>query len=225
MKRPIFFAICFVLILQSSVYAIGPATNVRVTLVSDTRVKVEWEFPNEPYWGARIRYRPVGSSEWMIHPNMSTYVKSTYTFIDDLTPGVTYEFQVLVYDESRTSYSTSGTVTATPGAPPEPDPPPPPPDPAPQPTGGPLRNFIDTIFDPIIRFLDWIQETLTRVGTVVAVGYDLNKWFGWIKLLGNGFVALLQSILASLIFLGFLYIIKTQSRFIIWLKEIFGRWT
>ena len=87
-----------------------------------------------------------------------------------------------------------------------------------------LRNFIDSLFNPVFSLLGTMKGNITEVGTVIARGYDLNTWFGWITILGTGFSAFLQSLIASLIFLTILYmILRTNSRLIIWFKELIGR--
>lgn len=88
-----------------------------------------------------------------------------------------------------------------------------------------MRNLIDSLFDPAFEFVDWIKDALQQAGTVVARGIDLNEYFGWIKLLGNGFTTLLFSLIASFIFLTILHNAKTISRVFITFKEWIGRWT
>jgi hypothetical protein len=88
-----------------------------------------------------------------------------------------------------------------------------------------MFNFIDSLFAPAFEFMRWIKENLMQAGTVVARGYDLNVWLGWIKLLGPGFGLFITSLITSLIFLTILYNVKTISRVFILFKEWIGRWT
>ncbi len=87
-----------------------------------------------------------------------------------------------------------------------------------------MRNFIDSLLNPVLQILSKIKESLLQTSTVAAAGYDLNAYFGWITLLGSGFSTLLMSLIGSLIFLTVLYMIRSQSRVIIWFKELIGRW-
>lgn len=87
-----------------------------------------------------------------------------------------------------------------------------------------MRNFIDSLFSPILQMLSWINENISHLGTVVARGYNLNTWLGWVTVLGPGFSLLVQSMIASLVFLSVLYMIRTQSKILIWFKELIGRW-
>lgn len=87
-----------------------------------------------------------------------------------------------------------------------------------------MRNFIDSLFKPVFAFLQMIKDSLNNMSSVVAVGYDVSYHFAWVQVLGGGFVLLITSLIASIIFLTILYNIKTSSRLIIWLKELIGRW-
>lgn len=72
----------------------GPATNLMVASKTATEVTLTWRPPTivVPPARYRVRYRPVGTSSWIMAPTITT---DTIMAIGGLAPGTDYEFEVL----------------------------------------------------------------------------------------------------------------------------------
>ena len=72
----------------------GPATNVMVASKTATEVTLTWRPPTivVPPARYRVRYRPVGSLNWVMAPTITT---DTIMAIGGLAPATDYEFEVL----------------------------------------------------------------------------------------------------------------------------------
>lgn len=87
-----------------------------------------------------------------------------------------------------------------------------------------MRNFIDSIFGPIIQFLALINEKLGEIGTVAARGLRLDDYFGVFAILGPAWTGVISSLLSSLFFLAVLYVIKHYSGVLLYLKDLIKWW-
>lgn len=76
----------------------------------------------------------------------------------------------------------------------------------------PVKNFIDSIFKPPIAFLDKIIELLGQVSMVAGKGINLNNYFVFFSYLPDPFIDVVNSLLASAIFLMLLRLIKVVMR-------------
>lgn len=87
-----------------------------------------------------------------------------------------------------------------------------------------MTNFIKSIFNPVIAWLDMMVERLNSIGTVAAKGVRLSDYFGFFNLLGNAWSSLIMQFISALMFVFILYMIKNYSRILIWFKELVKWW-
>lgn len=83
-----------------------------------------------------------------------------------------------------------------------------------------MTNFIDSLFSPILQFLDLMLGKLNDLSTVAAKGIRLDHYFGIFGIIGNEWTAVITSLISSLIFLYTLYMIQKYSRVLLWLKDL-----
>lgn len=72
-----------------------------------------------------------------------------------------------------------------------------------------VRNMIDAIFSPPLTFLQLMHDNLTRVGTVLGRGINLNNYFGFFAYLPPAWQSVVQSALASVTLLAILFIVRS----------------
>lgn len=87
-----------------------------------------------------------------------------------------------------------------------------------------MRNFVDSIFDPVIQFLQLMIDKLSGIGTVSAKGVRLDHYFGFFSILGPAWTGVISSLLVSLLFVGILYMIQKNSRVLLWFKDLIKWW-
>ncbi|MND45548.1 hypothetical protein D3C76_316290 [compost metagenome] len=66
-----------------------------------------------------------------------------------------------------------------------------------------MRNFIDTIFNPVLGWLGSISSGLRSLSVPVARPLDFGRYFGQFSFLGPKWITLITTICA----LGFIYLI------------------
>jgi len=66
-----------------------------------------------------------------------------------------------------------------------------------------MRNFIDTIFAPVLAWLTGIYDALDSMRVSTARPIDFNNYFGWFGLLGPSWTLLIVNIGL----LGFIYFV------------------
>lgn len=87
-----------------------------------------------------------------------------------------------------------------------------------------MTNFIKSVFNPVIAWLDMIISKLNDIGTVAAKGVRLSDYFGFFNLLGNAWTSLITQFIAALTFVFILYTIKNYGRIILWFKSLIKWW-
>lgn len=87
-----------------------------------------------------------------------------------------------------------------------------------------MTNFVKSLFNPVIAWLDMMIDKLDGIGTVAAKGVRLSDYFGFFNLLGNAWTSLIMQFIAALTFVFVLYMIKNYSRILIWFKELVKWW-
>ncbi|MED4600090.1 hypothetical protein P9314_05120 [Paenibacillus validus] len=87
-----------------------------------------------------------------------------------------------------------------------------------------MRNFIDSLFSPIIQFLDQCYAKLASVGTIAAKGIRLDHYFGFFSILGNEWTAVITSLITAFLFLYVLDNIQKISRVLLWFKALIKFW-
>jgi hypothetical protein len=76
----------------------------------------------------------------------------------------------------------------------------------------PVKNFIDSIFQPPIQFLDMIFDLLSRVSMVAGRGINLNNYFGFFAYLPAPMQSVVHSLLSAVMLLALLQLIKAIMR-------------
>lgn len=66
-----------------------------------------------------------------------------------------------------------------------------------------MRNFIDTIFGPVLEWLNGISDAMRDLSLPVARPLDPNRYFGYFSFLGPNWVTLITTIMT----LGFIYLL------------------
>lgn len=87
-----------------------------------------------------------------------------------------------------------------------------------------MTNFINSIFNPVINFLDLMIGKLSDAGTIAAQGIRLDHYLGFLSFAGPHWVMVIQNFLAALIFLFILYMVQKYSRILLWLKDLIKWW-
>lgn len=87
-----------------------------------------------------------------------------------------------------------------------------------------MTNFIDSLFAPILQFLDLIYGKLSSIGTVAAKGIRLDHYFGVFAILGPAWTSVITSLITCLIFLFILSMIKRYSGVLLYLKDLIRWW-
>lgn len=89
---------------------------------------------------------------------------------------------------------------------------------------GTIRNFVDSIFNPISQFLDKMYDGIITVGRVSAKGIRLDDYFGFFAILGPEWTRVITSLIASIMFLFVLFMIQKYSRVLLWFKSLVKWW-
>ncbi|RAU91543.1 hypothetical protein [Paenibacillus sp. YN15] len=77
---------------------------------------------------------------------------------------------------------------------------------------GPVRNFMDSIFNPPLSFLSMGVEYLGHVSMIAGRGINLNHYFGFFAYLPSSMQSVVNSLLAAIMLLGVLQLIKAIAR-------------
>ena len=83
----------------------------------------------------------------------------------------------------------------------------------------PVRNFFDSIFAPPIRFLQMALEYLNHASLVAGHGISLDNYFGFFNYLPGSWVAVVNSILASIVLLAILQLVRAIMRMYFTVKD------
>ncbi|WP_127490223.1 hypothetical protein [Paenibacillus ehimensis] len=76
----------------------------------------------------------------------------------------------------------------------------------------PLKNFLDSIFDPPATFLNMVIQYLNSVSLVAGKGINVNNYFSFFGYLPAPLGQVLSSLMAAVIFLALLQIVKAIMR-------------
>lgn len=88
----------------------------------------------------------------------------------------------------------------------------------------PVRNFIDSIFAPPIKFLHMAIDYLGNVQLVAGRGINLNHYFGFFNYLPGPMQTVVQSILAAILLLAILQLVKYILRMYFLVKDAVKWW-
>lgn len=87
-----------------------------------------------------------------------------------------------------------------------------------------MINFVNTIFDPVLDFLNLIITKLSSIGTIAAKGIRLSDYFGFFSILGPAWTGVITSFLAAFLFIFILYMVQKYSRVLLWFKDLIKWW-
>lgn len=82
-----------------------------------------------------------------------------------------------------------------------------------------IRNFINTVFEPPIAFLDLAIEKIQGIRLVTAQGINIGQYFNVFGDLPTAWQLVVTSILASSVLLGTLLIFRSLMRLYFSVKE------
>lgn len=87
-----------------------------------------------------------------------------------------------------------------------------------------MNNFVDSIFAPVLQFLQLMIDRLSGIGTIAAKGVRLDHYLGFFSILGPAWTGVISSLLTALFFLFTLYVIQKNSRVLLWFKDLIKWW-
>ncbi|GAB6633292.1 hypothetical protein ACQVQT_28680 [Bacillus paranthracis] len=82
-----------------------------------------------------------------------------------------------------------------------------------------LHSFVDSIFQPIISFLDLCIEKIQGINMVVATGIDVGRYLSVFGDMPSPWQKVIISMLASVTLLGSLLIFRSAMRMYYSIKE------
>jgi hypothetical protein len=89
---------------------------------------------------------------------------------------------------------------------------------------GPVKNFFDSIFNPPTSFLQMGVDYLSNVALIAGKGISLNNYFGFFSYLPGSMQAVINSLIAAIIFLAVLQLIKAIVRMYFTVKAALFNW-
>lgn len=87
-----------------------------------------------------------------------------------------------------------------------------------------MINLVNSMFRPILQFLQQMIDRLHGLGSVAAKGIRLDHYFGFFSILGPAWTGVISSFLASFLFIFVLYVLQKNSRVLLWLKDLIKWW-
>lgn len=66
-----------------------------------------------------------------------------------------------------------------------------------------MRNFIDTVFNPLLNWLNSIYNNLSELSVPLSHPLDISKYLGVFALLGGGWI----SFIVNVCLMAFIYIV------------------
>lgn len=89
---------------------------------------------------------------------------------------------------------------------------------------GNVRNFIDSLFAPVLSFLQLLRDVLNDVGSVVGKGINLNNYFSFFGYLPQEWQMVVQSALASITLIALLFLVRSIWNVYLKTKESIKFW-
>jgi hypothetical protein len=87
-----------------------------------------------------------------------------------------------------------------------------------------MRALIDTIFSPLINWLDSIYNSLMDLSVPMARPLDVSNFFGVFALFGSGWVDFAETVCTLAFIYGISYIVVTQTGLLIKFKDLIKWW-
>lgn len=89
----------------------------------------------------------------------------------------------------------------------------------------PVKNLIDSFFNPPLEFLRMIIGYLNDVSMVAGKGININNYLSFMGYLPPSFQGVLNSLLVSVVFIAIIKNIKYIMRMYFIVKDAIFRWT
>lgn len=87
-----------------------------------------------------------------------------------------------------------------------------------------MRNLIDTIFGPVLIWLNNISSSISSLSVPVSRPINFGRYFGHLSFLGPHWITFITTV-CTLAFIYFvIYLIKTQSGLFIKFKDMIKWW-
>jgi hypothetical protein len=87
-----------------------------------------------------------------------------------------------------------------------------------------IKNFLDAIFLPPITFLNMINEYLSSISLIAGKGINLNQYLGFFSYLPGSLQSVINSLLASILFIALLQLVVVIMRMYYAIKEAVKWW-
>jgi hypothetical protein len=87
-----------------------------------------------------------------------------------------------------------------------------------------VKNFFDSIFNPPTSFLQMGVDYFQSVTLLAGKGISLNNYFGFFSYLPGSMQAVVNSLVAAIIFLAVIQLVKAIVRMYFTVKEAIFNW-
>lgn len=87
-----------------------------------------------------------------------------------------------------------------------------------------FKNFIDSIFNAPTSFLQMGVDYLSHVSLIAGSGINLNNYFSFFSYLPGSVQAVVNSLLAAIVFLAVIQMVKSIVRMYLTVKEAVKWW-
>lgn len=87
-----------------------------------------------------------------------------------------------------------------------------------------MRAVIDTMFAPLLQWLQSIIDTIGSLSLPVAQSLDISKYFGYFGLFGAGWQYFIQTVVTLSFIYGISYLIVVQMGLLSRFKDLIKWW-
>lgn len=87
-----------------------------------------------------------------------------------------------------------------------------------------MRNLIDTIFGPVLNWLNNISQSIRDLSVPVSRPLDPSKYFGYFGFLGSHWITLITTVMTLGFIYLLLYLIVTNIGLLIKFKNMIKWW-
>ncbi|AHM67482.1 hypothetical protein PPSQR21_038440 [Paenibacillus polymyxa SQR-21] len=87
-----------------------------------------------------------------------------------------------------------------------------------------MRNFVDSIFGPILGWLNGIAVSLSDLSVPLSRPLNFSKYFGYFSFLGSTWMTFITTCCTLAFIYLIVYIIKTQWGLILHVKDLIKWW-
>jgi hypothetical protein len=87
-----------------------------------------------------------------------------------------------------------------------------------------MRAFIDTIFTPVLSWLQGIIDSIRDMSVPLARPIDVDKYFGYFGLFGSGWQDLIETVCTLAFIYGICYVVVSQIGLFTKFKDFIKWW-